>query len=820
MKKLGNQIIRWLTRLSLRRAATVSIIGSVLAVIGTYYTYLLYKNLRTNMEELLPTTARSVVDLDRVGKRLSSVENLVVLAFSSHTAESKRFVTDLAAELSKLPANQVAGVEYRIGPEMEFFRKRLLLFLEFDDLVKVRDYVKARVLFESSKHDVLGLGLVTTEPHLDVEALKAKYRTKGSNYDRFPDGFYASADETKRAVIVNLPGKASDVDAAHALKVAVEGVIARLNPKAYAPDIEIHYTGNTQNLLEEHAALVADLKFTTILVIILVAGAMLAFYRTFFATAALVVSLFMGTLWTLGLSYFLTGYLNANSAFLASIVIGNGINFGIMLLARYLEERRRGHNNTRAIVVAMKTTAKPTLTAALAAGLSYGSLMLTKFRGFSQFGVMGLTGMVLCWISAYTLLPSFLTVLEKWVGILPKGKKVPKPLLSEGLAQFIGRHPMFITNSSILATIAVIFTFFFHNPDIIEFNLNKLRDKTSMESGSGFYYHYIADIFGKNLSPMVLLPNSREAARQIAQTLKDKKAKEGADSQIALIQSLDDFIPARQMEKIGILRDFKTILKPAMMKFLNAKDREWGEELRAAASLDPFSENDLPPLILRKFTETDGALGRMVLVDKPVVKEGAEESALGTVKFIRDLRSVVDSVGPGTAIAGQLPITADMASAILEDGPKATLFACLAVFFLVVALFHNVTTVTLVSFALWVGVAWLAGIILGGHLKINFLNFIALPITFGIGVDYGVNIFQRYREEGADSMLDVIRQTGAAVGLCSLTTIIGYTSLIMASNQAFVSFGTLAVLGEICCVIAAVVSFPAFLLIRQRRRSG
>jgi predicted RND superfamily exporter protein len=34
------------------------------------------------------------------------------------------------------------------------------------------------------------------------------------------------------------------------------------------------------------------------------------------------------------------------------------------------------------------------------------------------------------------------------------------------------------------------------------------------------------------------------------------------------------------------------------------------------------------------------------------------------------------------------------------------------------------------------------------HIKLNFLNFVALPITFGIGVDYAVNVMQHARLEG------------------------------------------------------------------------
>lgn len=110
----------------------------------------------------------------------------------------------------------------------------------------------------------------------------------------------------------------------------------------------------------------------------------------------------------------------------------------------------------------------------------------------------------------------------------------------------------------------------------------------------------------------------------------------------------------------------------------------------------------------------------------------------------------------------------------------------------------------------------MAGGMLGWRLKINFLNFVALPITFGIGVDYGVNIFQRYRMDGPGSIVSVVRGTGGAVLLASLTTIIGYGSLLIAGNQAFVSFGKLAVLGELTCVTAAVIALPAALHLHDR----
>ncbi len=234
-------------------------------------------------------------------------------------------------------------------------------------------------------------------------------------------------------------------------------------------------------------------------------------------------------------------------------------------------------------------------------------------------------------------------------------------------------------------------------------------------------------------------------------------------------------------------------------------------------SMQPFIASDLPKMVLDRFQETDGTIGRMVLIDKKFDQN--QDDAQHLFKFVKLGRETTDGIGKGIPVAGDLPISYDLFYSVLRDGPKATCIAFAAVVVLVVLLFRNLATIALCLMALLMGIAWLAGIFFGFKLKINFLNFIALPITFGIGIDYGVNIFQRYRELGSGRILDVVRNTGGAVILCSLATSIGYGSLLIAGSQAFVSFGILAVLGEVTCVCAAVVSLPAFLCWWERVRS-
>lgn len=806
-----------LIRFVIRKAGWIAALGSILSVVGGYYTFLLYKNLRTDIEELLPTSARSVMDLNEVTRRLESTENLAIITLSENTKASRRFVDNLAAKLQEYPKDIIAGVEYRIDKEIHFFESRRALYLDLADLEKIRTFIRDRIEYEKLLYNPLTIfqNVDIPEPALDVRSLETKYSNRISSYTRFPDGYYATEDEKVRVLLVHLPGKLSGINGSKALRAAVDSAIAELNPKSYSEDLQIKFTGGVQNLIEEHESLIADLGFATLVVIVMVTLVLVLYYRSKRATAILILSLLMGTLWTFGISYFLVGYLNANSAFLGSVVIGNGINFGIILLARFLEERRRKRENVRAVYLSLLRTYKATLTAALAAGLAYGSLTLTGFRGFKQFGLIGLVGMVLCWISAYTVLPAFLVLLERFSSLKVSLQKSPKRVFSSLVAGFIQRHFRSAWTISFLLTLGSLAAFIQYDGQILETDLSKLRDKTSIESGSAYLSKYVDQVFDRYLSPVVILPKDREDTPKIVAHLRKKKDQEGKNSLISAVYSIDDFIPKNQPQKFQKIREIRQLLSPTVMRALSPQDRMRVREFFTPEVLKPVTVEDLPPLILSKFTERDGTIGKLVLVEPPLTKELWDGNNL--INWVASLRESSDRAEPGTAVAGQLPVTSDMIEAITKDGPKATLFAFLAVVILAIFLFKNTGTVVLVCFALLLGVTWLAGLIFGLDLKINFLNFIALPITFGIGVDYGVNIFQRYRMEGQGNILKVIEQTGGAIGLASLTTIIGFGSLLLAGNQAFVSFGRLAVLGEITCVFAALISLPAYLCYRDRR---
>jgi hypothetical protein len=52
---------------------------------------------------------------------------------------------------------------------------------------------------------------------------------------------------------------------------------------------------------------------------------------------------------------------------------------------------------------------------------------------------------------------------------------------------------------------------------------------------------------------------------------------------------------------------------------------------------------------------------------------------------------------------------------------------------------------------------------------------------------------------------------GGAILLCSLTTIVGYASLLVAQSGALRTFGWAAVLGEVMAVVTVLLVLPAVL---------
>ncbi len=809
-----------------RRRLAVLAACTLAAALGAVGTVRLYSDLRTDVSELLPASTRSARDLRTVTSRVGGFAGMTVILHGADPVTLQVFADDLNDELANDPDGLVRWVEYRVDDAMDFFRPRLLLFPEKAELERLRDVLRARIAWEHARAsgkaqgDAPDLGAVLDGIAGDRKQLLGRYPS-GYTMGEVP-GRVPGEKLTILPMVVRMSGAPDDYDRAVRFDRFVRGAVARLDPKRYAPGLAVAYGGGVTSSLVEHDALAEDLVWATALVILAVGLAVAIYNRTWKAVPAVGIPLLSGAFVTFGIADLVVGNLNSNTAFLGSIVVGNGINVGLILFARYLEERRRGKEPLPAMEIAVGGTWLATLTAALAAGVAYASLLATDFRGFNQFGFIGGAGMALSWIFSYVMTPPLVLAWERRTPIPRAGQRPARPLFTLAVSHAVDRAPRVTAIAAAVVTVLAAWQLLRFVRDPFEYDFRNLRSEAALREGAVAWWDSRVDaLFGDHLTPTVVLAKDEQQAREIARRIEaHRRAQPGGT--IGHVLSVATFVPDGQEEKLPVVREIAALATPENLAFLPPDRRMAVAKVIPPADLRPFGAADLPEAVRRHLTDVDGRIGTPVLVYQAGnvdVWDGRD-----VLRFSEELRSI--GLPADAPVASMLLLLGDMLDSVAHDGPHATLLSLAGVTILVLVAFgagkrsaRFAADAGWVLASLAVGVLWFGGLAGALGLRLNMLSFIALPITFGIGVDYATNVFQRRRVDEARSIADVVRTTGGAVALCSLTTILGYSSLLVARNRALFSFGVLADLGEVACLAAALVALPAVLRWREQAAS-
>jgi len=761
---------------------------------------------------LLPQDAPSVVALHALEQRVKNLGTVMVAVESDDPKLRAAAAQDLRGRLEKIDEGLVAEVSFDDGAARRFVYENRMLYADTKDLEAARDALAEKIRKAKLDANPLYVNLEDDEKSTaggDDQVKKLKTKLDEAEKKKDAVGF-VSKDSRLQLIIVRTTFEAGAASKGERV-IAQVAHLADETKKLYPVTVGI--TGDVISGLAEHDALVKGMVQAALLTALIVAFGLILYYRSIRAVGALLWALTVGTALTFGYTYLAIGYLNLASAFLSSIVVGNGINFGILVVARHLEERRHGKRGVDALTGAIGGTLTGTLAAALTAAVAYGSLVATNFKGFQHFGIIGGVGMVICWIAAYTVLPAGLAVLERG------GLKVHRePRLGHVFARIM---PHSNRGAAIVASVALLVTAgagvatyqYLQNP--YEGNFRNLRSSSPDIERARDWLGRIDEAFGRNISGgFVIASPTRAAAKLVEDRLRAVDAGKAANQQLlGGVRSIDDVLPADQEAKLAILGDLRRMIDHES-KNLSDADRADLVRLRPPEGLRQLDENDLPEQMAWPFSEKDGSRGKIILAD--AANHYDTWLAHDLLEFTAKVEAL--DLGPDVIMGGANFVFADVIRSMEGDGPKSTFIAlvgALAVIALLVG-FSRHAAITLVCMAsgtlLMLAGAWLAG------LRVNFLDFVALPITIGIGIDYSVNIVARARHDGPGSARQVLSTTGGAVALCSYTTMVGYGALLLSANQGIRSFGAAAILGELTCITAALVLAPTLLQLIVNRR--
>jgi uncharacterized protein len=820
-----NGLIERLSDVQIRRPwLPILIVAAITAAFAVFASRL---ELKTRYDALLPQDVASVRELHRVEARTAGAQTVLIL-LEGHDRMALRAMGDaLVPALLDLGPDTISSADDGTQAARSFLKPRAGLFLTLPELQRLRDDVFARWDYEVAKQaDEL---LDDNGPPVTIDEIEQRFRKKtedaGAGEDR-PDGYSENKAGTALVVAARSPIPGGDLSKTGPALARVEATVKTL--RASRPEfaaIRVGYAGDMPTGFAEYDRVRTDLLGVGAIGIVMILAAVLLYFMNFRALFVMGVTIGAGLVWTLGLTDLVIGHLNLATGFLISIIAGNGINVGILYQSRYFEERRKGQPVADALRITLRETWQPTIIAAVASAASYLSLLVTGFRAFRDFGFIAAVGMLFCWVVKTAVVPPLLLLLERGHPMYDSGRAARRPKLGRfamgygrGFAWLVPKAPrLFLAAGVAIVAMGVVAGVRYVRRDPMEYDLHETESDPSHNKELHRVWDRVLDILGAGHDGMVVLTDTPEDARALQKKLQaDWDAARKNAKPFQAVHSLWDMVPEDQPAKIPLLLEIGERLNRARERgFLT--DEEWNKvkDLVPPNDLQPFGLEDLPESIARPFSEKDGTRGRLVLVEPDPRRTNDLKYLVRYSNAFRETRLPSGKIVYGS---GRAVIFADILSAVVRDIRRSVgLSLALAILAVVVTFRRGGWHALSVLFALLVGVSGELLFLYTGNVKLNFLNFAALPITFGIGVDYAINVVQRYLADRSRNILSVVRTTGGAVVLCSLTTILGYLALLGSHNRAIRSLGVIAVVGEVSCLLAAMIVLPALWLLNERR---
>ena len=268
--------------------------------------------------------------------------------------------------------------------------------------------------------------------------------------------------------------------------------------------------------------------------------------------------------------------------------------------------------------------------------------------------------------------------------------------------------------------------------------------------------------------------------------------------------SIYSYVPELQEEKLAVIRDVRrrigekaAVLSPADQ----ARLASWEPYLAVDR---PIGVDDLPGWVRAQFTDARGEVGGYVVF----WTKGGKADYQNSKRIYEALREL-EVEGAVVPVAASFFVLPEIVDLIRADGPVVVGLSFAVLIALALAVFRGATAALLIFGTVASALLWVGGLLVALDWRLNFFNVIAFPLLIGMGQDDAVHLLHRHRE--GQGMGVTLRETGGAIFMTTLTTVLGYGGMLFADHLGLFSLGFTAAAGMILCLVASVGLLPAAL---------
>ncbi|MHC4601476.1 MAG: efflux RND transporter permease subunit, partial [Planctomycetota bacterium] len=642
-------------------------------------------------------------------------------------------------------------------------------------------------------------------------------RTQGAKID-LETGHTLSGDG--RAALLQVFGKKSPRDVEYARRFTAAlwaGVDALYEDGRFSRDrLRVGVTGGYPVAVENERSVKRNLIVSCVGAF---AGVLLLFmvvFRSLRVNVTVGLPLAVGVSGAFGAAAVALGFrMTAVAAAFGAILVGLGIDFPIHLYHRFRQETASGRGSEEAVRRALGRTGPGVLSAGLTTALAFGLLAFAGFRGMVEVGWFVGLGMIVILAVMITLLPALFVILE--------GGRAGGGGERVGLRWLTRVHEKrggLLLGVGIVVALAAGLDVALRGSAPFEENVRALKTPSpeSDEANEAIGAH-----FGLSLNPLLAV---------VRAPTKDAALSRAADVDGLLEGLIGDEGAASILGPGAYL--------PGPRRTERARKRMAGidpEEVlnRLANTLRKHDLYEDPEPFEPSFDRLRKALNVAVGREEPRIPEGGMEALLAPFLAVDEgdflavtalyfpllageeihrktgaevRRLAAPGLGERGVVTSVDLLVHRLKDRVLRELLSITGFVALAVVLvallhfrhLLQALFSLVPCVA--GFCLTLSVMKLTGI------DLNFMNVVVFPVILGIGVDDGIHFVHRWREKEGGDWRAALEGAGMPIVMTSLTSMVGFGSLVLADNPGLRSLGWVAILGLAACMVSTLTILP------------
>ena len=813
--------------------------------------------IHTDLATLLPEGTPSVIALEESYHRFGSTDRFMIAI----QAKDPYLVARLQDSIQEyIDANWQDDIISRpqVKNDNSFFTKNALIYLPVEHLERIRDNLediqleigrkngplvvdlladsasgtetpkKERVWFDANLPQALGL------PDEAADAFESFFKSRDSSGTEVEKKDLGPKRNLPKELKTRLIGEdkhdstlfngvvqcklvrpSTDVDFVKHILLRSDTLLAKFNAVDYGQPVLMTVEGSYEGLNEVND-IMSDSTISMVIAVVLIFLIVAVFFRSpVKAPLLMLAQVLLACSLAMCFTTFYYGALNPFTVLVTSIILGMGVDYSI----HFMGTCQRCFTACGDLKLAMEQTVakllRPMFLAALTTIAGLLSLLIAKFVGFYEFGVISAVGILFSFLTAIFAMPVFIFIAG---GLPPRPRNsfFPKAWSDEKIVGFFKRAAV------VGLVFSVVMAFFCPNLEF-EYNFKNLRRppkenveqvKKSISTGNALASNR------KSSTPAAVMATRAELLDSLYDTLMVRMHTEH-DSTLRSFLTLKTFLPSQadQQARMEVIDEIKELAEARVFDRATGDDSVNIATLRnLAEEVSPFTVDSLPEWAVDLLREKDGSVGKIGFIygryNSSDAREAAEwQDRFGHWKFGGEKLKVFSSQF----------ILADVVRAVKYDSMRMVFVVILVIIAILALSLRKPKLVVISAASLLIGLLWSAGLlglmnVLIGLGHIGIYNVVVIPAVLGLAIDSTIHLLVGWTQDPTFTPRTLVDNVGRLVMASSVTTAAGFAGALGVEHRGLRTIGELATTSILAFLLASLIFTVFFAIVFLKRK--